>query len=103
MCHPKRTQRFAYRWRAYWTAAVRENGTWEVDRPQPVSFCVALLSLSFGQRCQIREGQPPKLANYVCVWSTSVAPRGDGIERQTIPIKKAETAALRFQSPGNRH
>ena len=39
----------------------------------------------------------------MCDSSTLVARRSDGIEVRSISLKKAETASLRFQSPGNRH
>src|ERR1039457_6388048 len=42
-------------------------------------------------------------ANYLCVWIASVARRSGGTQGQNIPVKKAETVSLRFQSPGNRH
>src|ERR1035441_3653811 len=70
-------------------------------RARPMWAC--LEPCPVGRNYQFRGGQQPKLANSLCVWLTSVARRIDGIEVQRIPMEKAETASLRFQSPRNRH
>src|ERR1035441_8130819 len=72
-----------------------------------VSFSLRHSACPDEQACPVGRNVPGSswtaAANYLCAWITLVARRNDGTEGQSIRLKKAETAALRFQSPGNRH